>query len=121
MIKLSSLNGKQGRIVRETTAPFVMVIDGEQKTEQVRVRYYSLSTKESRDQAKEAEKNSDGVTYWSDILFPVLESLPDIVDDKTGLPVTITKKLLENINGMNLRAIFQAIQEDAIPKPKSTK
>jgi hypothetical protein len=41
-IKFSSIKGNQSRVVRETTAPFVIVEKDVERTEQLRVQYYSL-------------------------------------------------------------------------------
>lgn len=124
MIKLSALNGKQKRIVRETTAPFTHINEeGKQVTEPFRVRYYSLSTAEQKEQAEKlrASDASGGPTYWSDILLPVIESFPDLIDDENGLPVPVTKELLDQINGVNLQTIYNAIREAPLPKLPGTK
>lgn len=124
MIKLSQLNGKQGRIVRETTAPFTYVdeTDG-QVTKPFRVRYVSLSTAEQMEQKKklEASDNGGGVAYWSEILLPILVDFPDLIDDSTNLPVLITKELLDGINGVNLQSIYNAIREAPLPKLPASK
>lgn len=123
MIKLSQLNGKQARIVRETSSPFTYIDEtGEQVTKPFRVRYFSLSTAEQQEQkAKiEASDNAGGSAYWSDILLPIIESFPDLIDD-AGLPVPVTKDLLDNINGINLQSIMNAIREAPLPKLQGAK
>ena len=114
MIKLSELNSSQGRIVRETTAPILIVEKGEERTETIRVRYYSLSIKEGKEYRKKLEEGG-GESYWSDLLFPIVAGLPDIVDGK-GKPVKVTLDVLESLNSLNLQAIHKAIQEDLRPK-----
>ena len=122
-IKLSQLEGKQGRIVRETSAPFLYIDDeGKQTIEPLKIRYVSLSTAEQAAQ-KEKLRASDaagGVAYWSDILLPIIESFPELIGDD-GLPVPITKELLDNINGVNLQSIFNAIREAPLPKLPASK
>jgi hypothetical protein len=118
MIKVKDLKENQGRFVRETTAPFVIVEDGEQRTETIRVRYYSRAVKESRAiQAGLAakEKAAGGSLYMSEILLTVLAELPDFVDEKNK-PAKVTAELLDSINSVNLNAIQQAIAEDLVPK-----
>ncbi len=118
-IKLSQLNGNQARIVRETSAPFILKNDkGEQVTESFRVRFFSLSTAEQTQQKERlaASEAAGGMAYWSDILLPIIESFPDLIDDESGLPVPVTKDLLDNINGINLQSIYNAIREAPLPK-----
>lgn len=117
-IKLSQLNGKQGRIIRETTAPFTYINDaGEQVTEPFKVRFVSLSTAEQEAQKQKLKEsdNAGGTAYWADILAPVIESFPDLIGDD-GLPVPVTLELLRGINGMNLQSIYNAIREAPLPK-----
>lgn len=106
----------QSRIARETKADFLFVDDeGEQKTEQIRVEYYSLSPAESR----KYREGLKGEAYWSDVLLPILKALPDL-EGEDGGPFAVTKENLETINGTNLQAIVKAIEEDA-NRPKSQK
>lgn len=113
MIKVSGLKN-QGKIVRETMCPFIINDGGEETTEQIIVRYYSFSIAEGRAFRQSIEALGDEVT-WADNLLPMLESLPDFVDDK-GKPVKITREFLEGLNTLNLRAMLKAIGEDASPK-----
>lgn len=114
MIKVSALK-TQGTIVRETIAPFITIDEkGEETTEQITVRYYSFSTAEGRAVNQKLDELGDSRT-WADSLFPMLESLPDFVDDKEK-PVKITLEFLESLNAINQQAIFKAIKEDASPK-----
>lgn len=122
-IKLSQLNGRQNRIVRETTAPFTYISEsGEQLTEPFRVRFYSLSTAEQQAQREKIVESdaAGGAAYWSDILLPVIESFPDLIGDD-GLPVPVTKELLDQLNGINLQSIYQAIREAPLPKLQAAK
>lgn len=122
MIKVSDLTENQGRFVRETTAPFIIVEDGVERTETIRVRYYSRSIKESRalQNALTTKEKSGGSLYMSEILLPVLAELPDFVDDK-GKPAKITAEFLEQINALNLNGIHKAIAEDLAPKAQPPK
>lgn len=116
MIKLSTLNSNQGRIVRECMAPFVTVEGGDEHVEQIRVKYVSRSIEESqtlRAEAKAKEENED--LYLSDLLLPMLDSLPDFVDDKDR-PVKLTLDVLRKFNSINLRAILHAINTDVAGK-----
>lgn len=108
MIKVSNLRHSQSRIVRETSAPFIHNVDGEEITEQIRVRYFSLSVAEAKEFRDKVREKDD--LYLSDILLPVIESLPDFVDDEER-PIKITAEVLESLNSINLRALQQAIEE----------
>lgn len=96
---------------------------GEQVTESFKVRFYSLSTAEQAEQKEKlaASEKAGGMAYWSDILLPIIESFPDLIDDESGLPVPVTKELLDNINGINLQSIFNAIREAPLPKLPASK
>lgn len=113
MIKVSGLKN-QGKIVRETIAPFIINEGGEETVEQIVVRYNSFSINEGRAFRRAIEDIGDEAT-WADTLLPMLDSLPDFVDDKNK-PVKITKEFLEGLNSLNLQAILKAIKEDASPK-----
>ena len=113
MIKISKA---QGRVVRETTCPFLIVTDEKEVIEMIRVRYFSLSIKEMREFGRKVESNGDSM-YMSDLLLPLIESLPDIVDDDEK-PVTVTLELLDSLNAINVRALHKAIQDD-IAGPKT--
>lgn len=114
MIKVSGLKN-QGKIVRETMAPFIDVDDkGEEATEQIIVRYFTFSTAEGRAFRREIEDLGNEATL-ADTIFPMLHSLPDFVDDKDK-PVKLTKEFIESINSVNQQAILKAIKEDASPK-----
>ena len=114
MIKVSGLKN-QGKIVRETTAPFIDVDEkGEETTEQIVVRYFAFSISEGRAFRREIEDLGDEATL-GDTIFPMLHSLPDFVDDKDK-PVKLTKEFLDSLNSINLQAILKAIREDASPK-----
>lgn len=113
MIKFSTLKSTQERMVRETTAPFIIREKGAEKTETIRVRYFSLTVRESREFRAAFDDRED--MYLSDILAPVIESLPDFVDDKDQ-PIEITAAALEDFNAINLRAIQEAIHKDLTGK-----
>lgn len=66
------------------------------------------------------DKEHLGELFLSDILFPVIESFPDILDENDK-PVAITEDLLESLNSMNLRAIQKAITEDIEGKSQAAK
>jgi len=114
MIKVSGLKN-QGKIVRETMAPFIDVDDkGEETTEQIIVRYFTFSTAAGREFRHEIEALGDEATL-ADSIFPMLHSLPDFVDDKDK-PIKLTKEFIEGLNSVNQQAILKAIREDASPK-----
>lgn len=119
MIKVSSLAASQQRLVRETTAPFILVEKGEERIEQIAVRYYAFSIAEGRAYREGLAKLGDMVLF-SDLLLPMLESLPDFVDEKDK-PVKITREFLEGLNSINLQAIHTAVGEDLVPKPQKTR
>jgi rRNA maturation endonuclease Nob1 len=101
-------------IVRETTAKYSHVVDGEIKTEEIRVRYRSLSIKALREQKQLiADKKDDA--YISDTVFAVVEELPDFVDEKDK-PIVLTLEFFEEMNLDNLKAIKDAIDGDVNPE-----
>jgi hypothetical protein len=103
------------RIVRETTAPFEHMQDGEVATSEIRVRYFSPTTQdiiEQRNEEKARKAEDETASYWlSEALVRRLESLPDLVDGK-GKPVKITLEFLNSIAIKNLPAIQDAIAKD---------
>ncbi|MFN6963960.1 MAG: hypothetical protein ACK4S4_09360 [Pyrinomonadaceae bacterium] len=103
------------RVVRETTAPFEYSDNGETKSVDIRVRYYSPTIKDLHDHRREVqtrqEEQPDNPMMLSDVLARRLESLPDLSDDK-GKPIKITVAALEEISIRNLTAIQRAINED---------
>jgi hypothetical protein len=113
MIKLKTASK---RLVRETKCPFLFVDDnGEERSEDIRVRYYSLTVGEMREFGRRVDEHGSEM-YVTDLLMPLLESLPDIVgDDEKPLPITL--ELLDSFSGVNVKAIHRAIQED-IAGPK---
>lgn len=111
MIKVSGLKQSQGRIVRETTCPFITVEDGEEHKQEIRIEYFALSIAES---AQHRQTMGDDTT-WNELLAPLIKSLPDFVDEKDK-PVKITKEFLAEFNTLNLQAMFQAITRDLSPK-----
>lgn len=114
MIKFSQITtGQRSRLIRETTAPFIINDKAGERTETIRVRYYSLSIKESKEFTKELARKDN--LYVSDLLLPIIAELPDIVDDK-GKPMKITQDVLDSLNTLNLRAIQKAIETDLAGK-----
>lgn len=110
-------------MVRETTAAYEhQADDGTIQTDEIRVRYYSISVADvKRQQAANAAKIAAGETLWfSELLAERLESLPDILDEK-GKPIEITAENLENIDLQNLEAIRTAIDNDLSPKLRPQK
>ncbi|HEY8562793.1 MAG TPA: hypothetical protein VIL74_20615 [Pyrinomonadaceae bacterium] len=116
------------RIVRETTAPYKFVNDaGEIETAQIRVRYFSSTTKELKERFEEekakfkaAQANQEPYFAWhTESLVRRLESLPDLIDGSTGKPFPITLDFLESLESMNVTAIVDAIKEDENPKSES--
>lgn len=119
MIKLSALKENQGRVVRETTAPFV-TIDAEGNAEpagEVTFEYYSLSTTE----AKKYQDSIAKATYLSEVLSPILVAFKGVDDDGKPVRVPATVEMIEGMNAVNLHAILKAIREDATPKTKGGK
>lgn len=114
------------KTVRETRAPFEYEHEGRLETAQIRVRYYSATTKELKEdyeQAKiaieEARKKNESAVFWnSETLARRLESLPDLVD-QDGKPFEITLDFLESLDARNVGAIVKAIEEDQNPKSKA--
>lgn len=118
MIKLQQLQQGQGRLTREVVVPFVYRDEnGEEKTDDIRVRYWSFSIAETREyQSKlEAMQRGDIASSLADILALLIAELPDVVDDE-GNAVPVTPELLSQINIINLRAIDKAISDDLRPK-----
>lgn len=115
MIKVSTLKNQKA-LVRETTAPFSYIEKGAEKTEEIRVRYYALAISESKAYVERINKLGKAA-LWTDLLEPLIESLPDFVD-ATEKPVKVTKEFLSNFNTINLQAIHRAIEED-LNRPKS--
>jgi hypothetical protein len=114
------------RTVRETTAPYEFTDeDGNPKTEDVRVQYYSLTIKDikaDQDEIKAKAKKDPNGTYWlSDELAKRIHALPDLADED-GKPFPITAKSLEECVAVtNLRSIKAAIEKDIAPKEQPGK
>lgn len=106
-------------IIREVKVPFMHTVGDEIKTEEIRVRYRSLSIKALKEQkAMIAEKGDDA--YVSDTVFAVVEELPDLVGtDKK--PLALTLELFEEMDLNNLKAIKEAIDADSNPSPDEKK
>ena len=101
-------------IVRETTAKYSYVDGGEIKTEDIRVRYRSLSVKSLKEQKALINDKKDDA-YISDMVFAVVEELPDFVgEDKK--PITLTLEFFEEMDLDNLKAIKEAIDGDVNPE-----
>jgi hypothetical protein len=118
MIKLSQLQNGQQRLTREVEVPFIIRDEnGEERTENVRIRYYSFSIRETREYQKRVEnlQANGGTGSLGEILAYMIAEIPDLVDDD-GNPVPVTPELMEQINVINLRAIDRAISEDIRPK-----
>lgn len=119
MINISALKENQGRVIRETTAPFV-TFDVEGNAEpagEVTFEYYSLSTTE----AKKYQASIAQVTYLSEVLSPLLVAFKGADDDGNPVRVPATVEMIEGMNAINLHAILKAIREDATPKTKGGK
>lgn len=106
--------------MRETTAPYEYTNDsGEIKTDPIRVRYYSSTTKELKEAYAAAQakiKSDETAIFWhTDKLVKRLESLPDLVDENEQ-PFEITLDFLESLDAKNVSAIVKAIEEDENPK-----
>lgn len=111
MIKIDA---KQ-RTVRECIAPFQFTEKGEIKTEDIRVRYYSLTWNEIQAQhaalAKIVKDNPQETIWPHESLVDRIESLPDL-HGPDGKPLKITAKNLGDLDTKNLEAIKKAIDED---------
>lgn len=133
MIKLGT------KLVRETTALYEYTDEktGEQKTEDVRVRYYSFSIYESQKMLEQLQAIFDaavkkkGLVWDEQALLFSLDSLPDIEDakgnpiksafDNDGSPAPEWRETFESISIVNLRAIKKAIEVDLLPKEQPAK
>lgn len=119
MIKLSQLKENQGRVVRETTAPFVTIDDdgAAEPAGDIHFEYYSFSTTE----AKKYQDSIAKATYLSEILSPLLVAFIGEDDEGNQVRVPATIEMIEGMNAINLHAILKAIREDASPKTKGEK
>ncbi len=126
MIKITGTNQRN---VRECTAPFEYTEGGELKVEEIKVRYFSQTVGEMKEErngrrqiavaapkkgAKKTEQE-DSFPWVSNKLAEQLESLPDIAG-KDGKPMKITVENLDLISVNNLYAIEIAISRDLVPK-----
>jgi hypothetical protein len=122
MIKVNPKN----RTVRECTAPYEYTNDkGETVTEQIRVRYFSRTIVEAKENYAELQKlateDPERIVWTSETLVRRgLESLPDLSDEH-GKPLTITVENLDKLEGRNLDAILTAINNDTAPKEQPSK
>mgnify|MGYP003594762879 CR=1 FL=1 len=111
MIKIDA----KKRTIRETTCPFHYSENGELKSEEIRVRYYSFTWNEIQaEHARIAEliKNDPLATVWpNETLAERIAELPDLQDAK-GKPFVISAKTLGDLDTKNLDAIKKAIDED---------
>lgn len=122
MIKVTA-NGQ--RNVRECTSQFEYEEDGEQKTDEIRVRYFSQTVAELKqlrldalakfNAAKKGKAAETEFPWVSNTLAKRLESLPDL-EGEDGKPFAITVENLDTLSIINLRAIEAAIEEDVRPK-----
>jgi hypothetical protein len=113
------------RVVRETTAPYEYKEKGELKTGEIRVRYYSETLAELKQQRNDAVRVSNAIKegkadeiefpWLSNKLAKKLESLPDLAG-ADGKPLKITPDNLDKLTAVNLRAIEAAIENDLVPK-----
>jgi len=121
--------------VRVCTAEYEHMDDaGNPTVSEIRVRYFSQTVAELKQQraaalkrARELEKRAEGsekadididnddFPWLSHILVNRLESLPDLTDEK-GKPLPITIESLDQLTAANLRAIEAAIAADVAPK-----
>jgi hypothetical protein len=104
---------------RKTTATWIYVENGEEKTAVVGVEYYSLSVKgikERRAELAEKQKNDPEAIVWvSEALLPRLRALPD-VGDADGKPIELTLDWLEDQDIRNLKNLQEVIEADENPK-----
>ncbi|MBV9214820.1 MAG: hypothetical protein JO053_01480 [Acidobacteria bacterium] len=117
-------------LVRETTAPWESN-DSKGKTviEDIPVRYFCRTTKELKKiredamaKAKAAGEDPDSVEFpWlSTLLVNQIESLPTVTDEDDK-PIAITVENLDRIPAINLQAIYKAIEDDNVPKPRPSR
>jgi hypothetical protein len=121
MIKIQT--GK--RTIRETTAPFETTDDdGNVQTQDIRVLYYSFTTKDHKDRrariVAHQKENPDEPLWLSHLIVDQIHSLPDLVDTK-GKPFKITEDFLDTLDVKNLEAIKNAIEEAVRPKDQPEK
>ena len=122
-------------VVRECTAEYEHMDDaGNPTVSEIRVRYFSQTVAELKQQradalkrARELEKRAEGsekadididnddFPWLSHILVNRIESLPALTDEK-GKPLPITIESLDQLTAANLRAIEAAIAADVAPK-----
>lgn len=104
-------------IVRETKAKYTHQVGGEIRTEEIRVRYRSLSIKALKEQKQLiADKKDDA--YISDTVFAVVDELPDFVGEDNK-PIELTLEFFEEMSIDNLKAIKDAIDGDVNPKSQT--
>lgn len=111
---------KDSRTVRETTCDFEYTDEnGELKVATIRVRYYSPTTKQSKEEQealkKLREEDPNAIWWVTNTLAKRLHSLPDIRDEK-GNEIPISVEFLDSLDFKNIEAINQAIIEDLRPK-----
>lgn len=113
MIKL----GEKTRVVREVKAPYEYCDEktGELTTGEVRVLYYSLTTKERKDLrakfAARAKEDPNDMMWFTEQLALEIQSLPDIAGPD-GNEIEITEENLDLIDAVNIEHIRNAISED---------
>lgn len=120
--------------IRETTANYQhMNGDGKMTSSEIRVQYYSFTTKRLKDLRAEVKAKIDaGEALWhSDSLADQLHGLPDLVDAKNKpcfVPHEGDEKkraaaiqFLDSLDVGNIDAIKKAIDEDVAPKEQPNK
>jgi len=117
MIKVS---GTKGRTIRETTASYEYTDEkGHLQSEDIRVRYFSLSWNEieaEHSELKALSQKDPTAPVWPHIRAAKrIESLPDLADEH-GKPFPITPESLGALDARNLAAIKKAIDDDLVPK-----
>lgn len=109
------------KTIRRTTAEYQFTDDnGEIRTEEIGIEYYSLTTAAIKRQIERdlqrQKDNPDEPSYYTDILVDRLHALPDLIDPETKKPIEITVENLDAMALENLTAITDAIKNDADPK-----
>lgn len=101
-------------IIRETTAEFKSQNEGEIVSEQIKIRYRSLSVKALKE-LKQSIREKGEDAYISDNVAALVTELVSA----SGKSVSPDVDFFEEMDLENLKAIKNAIDGDLDPKPKS--